>query len=130
MSDELPWENASLAIFAQSEADLKPLATLLRGDLPIPPGIRHIIADLVDPDGPGVQRFRLELTNDETKRNNNLKYINQIIPVVVKYKSLLAEGISSQDAAITVAGNFSISDRTVYRYVKEHEDMLKSLKGG
>jgi hypothetical protein len=52
MIDEDEWINAVLALICNIPASPKPLAAMLRGDTPIPPGIRDTLAELIDPGEP------------------------------------------------------------------------------
>jgi hypothetical protein len=54
LADEMgdDWINAVEAFIAWTPPDQKPLAAMLRGDAPIPPGIRDALAELIDPGKP------------------------------------------------------------------------------
>ena len=64
------WINAVLALAACTPKNPKPLAAMLRGDTPIPPGIRDALAELIDPGKPEYLGCKLVLKETgETRKN-------------------------------------------------------------
>jgi hypothetical protein len=64
------WTNAVLDLICNIPASPKPLAGMLRGDTPIPPGIRDTLAELIDPGEPEYLGCKLVFEETgETEKN-------------------------------------------------------------
>jgi hypothetical protein len=124
------WQAAADAIFGCDPPDVAPLARLVARATHIPPGIRDMLAAMLDPDGAGYLRFKFELKNLDNKRDSHEKETSLIMPVAMAYNKLVSNGKSAQEAAEIVAENFYISDRLVFTYVKLWKERLSWLNGG
>lgn len=132
------WDATGTAIFGSSEPDVRPLVAMLRGNAPIPPGIRDMLAELLDPDVHDYCDFKLELRDvSTTKKGLAVEFDNLII--AVDYERRLASGQKGEDAAQEIAENRgvpglvekkSLSARTVFNYLGARADRFNWLKGG
>jgi hypothetical protein len=127
MNDEDEWINAVCAVIATTPPDLSPMAALLRGNKPIPPGIRDALAELFDPGEP--PRYNVRLTPEliETQNKDVAFYMKWI--AVGIYDRLRAEGVSEEDALMEAAKIFPRDKSVVHRArISIHEFIAKLLK--
>jgi hypothetical protein len=111
--------------------DAKPLVELLRGDLPMPLGIRDILAELLDPGEPdimggklifkktsGIERVigRVVARGEADELGTTVKVVDSELLAVFEYYKLIAEKQSSQLAAFHAGELHGVVDRTIYRF--------------
>ena len=119
------WLNAIAAF-----PDVKPLIDLLRSDLPMTPGARDLIAEMLMPGNPPIDKFQLEC-----KPNPQFDDMLWKVSVEAKYRSNRADGLGSEEAAEQtgdpVAGVRQVGVRQVHRVVGEKTGLRlhKRLKG-
>jgi hypothetical protein len=102
MNDEDEWRNAVTAFIAGTPQDPKPLAAMLRGDTPIPPGIRDALAELIDPGKPEYLGCKLVLKETGETRKNLRKLA-------------------------TVGGSNSIGERQAFRYKSHLKQVMERI---
>src|ERR1700730_15088970 len=98
MNDEDEWINAVQALICNIPASPKPLAAMLRGDTPIPRGIRDTLAELLDPGEPPLYNVRLTPKFIETPNKDETFFTKWI--AVGLYDRLRADGATQEDALI------------------------------
>lgn len=129
LSKDDEWQNALVAIFGRTTPDLAPLADMLRAtDHPVPVGVRHTIADMVDPNAVGgYLGFRLEIRQVASITHIDGKRMAIAIEYYNLHKEKTANGEMEPSKASSeeLAERHGISDRTVERYVHEFRDWLE-----
>ena len=126
MEDDLAWENAGAAIFGRTTPDLRPLVELLRGERPIPAGMRHMLAMMMDPDGDGYLHFQLKLDSLESKRRGIVEDLASM-SIAADYYRRKESGKTSEVAAEETGEKFGIDSRTVYRRVERWKEFKRFL---
>jgi hypothetical protein len=139
------WENAILAITGVAEAKLKedgsiehvmdprPLATLLRGDKPIPISIQHTIADLLDPppESHMNRSFDIRLSPIPIKTSRKQQEFMRDKRAFGDYTRLCKAGKSAEEARIEVCKKYnwqcdeSIFNRHLAK-VREHLNWVRT----
>jgi hypothetical protein len=127
VTDDDLWLNASSAIFGRTDPDIRPLVELLHGDRPITPGIRHMLATMIDPDGDGYLHFKLKLESLANQRRGPQRDLESM-KVAVQYRSERRAGKSSFDAALETAEKFGTDERTVYRHERRWKRVVDFLR--
>lgn len=112
---DLIWLNAITKL-----PNAKPLVELLRGDLPVPLGIRDLLAELLDPDVPDIMGGKLIY-----KKTSGIERAISELRAVFDYYKLRDKGELSQEAAVRAGEIHRITDRTVYNYIRS--DYLRRL---
>lgn len=107
-SDDI-WLN-SLAAFP----DVRPLAQLLRSNAPMSAAVRKLLAELLLPQDPPIERFILE-----PKLNKDFDKMLRKLDVVSEYRMATGSGASSELAAGEAGTKQNITGRQVFRYLKE-----------
>jgi hypothetical protein len=123
--DDLEWLNAGVAL-ANPPHDPSHFVALLRSGRPIPNGARDMLAEMLDPNGPGYLHLRLIVSNTETK-TRNIAIDNENLAIVSEYRKHMEAGKSSQEAAIETGEKFGCSDREVYRRIKDWKMLAQWL---
>jgi hypothetical protein len=119
------WLNAMAAF-----PDVKPLVDLLRSDVPMPQGIRDLVAEMLAPGDPPIEAFRLEC-----KRNPAFNKTLSKFDIETRYRANFAAGMDSDEAAKQTgdpnAGVRQVGVRQVHRIVKDRsaKRLHKRLKG-
>src|SRR5262245_29169688 len=115
------WLNAFAAF-----PDVQPLVKLLRSDTPMPSGARKVLAELLSPDDPPIDRFVLE-----PKVNTEFDKMIRKYSAVGDYVLQTNAGNSSETAAEEAGAKQNVTGRQVFRYFKEKipERLYKRLKG-
>jgi TPR repeat protein len=112
-SNEDIWLNAIAAF-----PDVKPLVDLLRSNLHMPPGARDLLAEMLMPGDPPIEKFQLEC-----KPNPDFETVLWKLSVEAKYHMNKAAGLGSEEAAEQTgdpsAGVRKVGVRQVLRVVKE-----------
>lgn len=103
MNDDDEWINAVLALICNRPESPKPLAAMLRGDTPIPPGIRDTLAELIDPGEPEYLGCKL----------------------VFKETGATEKNLCRLD---TVVGRNSIGQRSVYRHKAHLKKVIERIR--
>ena len=126
---EILWASAAVSIVEKvGEPNLLPLVALLRSDVPITPAARDMLAALIDPDGEGFLRWRLQLVNTGTKRNNTSKDIKKLL-IWHEYNDRMKKGERSEDIVYDLAEKNSCNERTIYNDLKAIENLRSWLSG-
>jgi hypothetical protein len=127
MNDLDEWINAGCAMMANTPPDLKPMAALLRGNKPIPCGIRDLLAELLDPGDPPLFNVRLTPEFISTPNKETALFMKWI--AVGVYDRLRAEGVSEEDALMEAAKIFPREKSVFHRSrIFIHEVVPKLLK--
>ncbi len=103
--------------------DLKPLAAMLRGNMPIPRWVRHELADYIDPSERIGFRLCVKWAGSRSQCDTYVKSLK----VAAAYKRQRALGFSSEDASFHVAEQHGIDPRSVLRHVKSWRQRVKRL---
>jgi hypothetical protein len=97
------WTNAVLALICNMPASPKPLAAMLRGDTPIPRGIRDMLAELIDAGEPEYLGCKLVL--EETgETEKNIQKLDRL------------------------GGNNSVGERTLFRHKADLKKVMERLR--
>ncbi len=118
---------AMLAVTAQSSPDLQPLAEMLRGNRPIPPGVRDWLAELCDPGKPnylGVQ-LNVVLTSTIRKQAEAIRHRE----VSVKFFEARRGGETAEVAAERIGEEYVMNARTVQRHAAAWKKLTERLRG-
>jgi hypothetical protein len=105
--------------------DGEPLASLLRSATPMPPGVRDLLAELLNHGDPDICGGRLVYKPTGGIR----KATDEWLPVAVEYHERVDQGASSETVAEDVAVKQNVSDRTVFRYVRAWKELVARLRG-
>ncbi len=131
------WLDASAAIFGAKDPDVRPLVKMLRGNAPIPSGVRDMLAELLDPSVADYCDFKLELLDVSTKRNGLGKQFDDMM-IAGEYERRLALGEKAENVAQDIADKKgirglveknSLTARTVFNYVEARASRLNWLRG-
>jgi hypothetical protein len=111
-SDDI-WLNAFAAF-----PDVGPLVNLLRSDLPMSLGVRGLLAEMLAPGDPPIEKFQLEC-----KPNPRFEKTLWKVDVETRYRVNRAQGLKSEEAAKQTgdpkAGIRQVDSRQVFRVVRE-----------
>jgi hypothetical protein len=118
VSTDDQWQNAILALIANTTPDPKPLARLLRSPAPIPEGIRDALAELLSPGKPEYLHCRLVLEKDNKAFEKDIKFK---LPSIAEFARLRGENLSAVEAA-RLSGTGA---RTLFRRLAWHRDWLR-----
>lgn len=119
------WLNAIAAF-----PNVKPLAELLRSEAPLSLGVRHLLAEMLVPGEPAIEKFHLECKPNPSFEDGLWK-----LSVETRYHLNRAEGLGSEEAAERTgdpsAGIRQVGVRQVHRIVKEQTGrrLSRRLKG-
>jgi hypothetical protein len=143
MNDLDEWINAGCAMIANTPPDLKPMAALLRDvNKPIPPGIRDLLADLLDPGEtpPHNARLALKFISAEFSTPNKEAAFYEKWIAVNAYGRLRAEGMSEEDALVKLANDkIFLRDKSVFHRARQFihayiptyiSETLRRIRGG
>jgi hypothetical protein len=119
--------------------DTKPLADLLRTySTPMPPGVRDLLAEYLNPGKPDICGGRLmyeptdgirRVVGSEVDDDGGLLSLVADYHDEVERRKAAGEPGPSQEAAITVGEKSGQSDRTVYRRLQEWRALVARLRG-
>jgi hypothetical protein len=114
--------------------DTKPLADLLRTySVPMPPGARDFLAELLSPGDPNIYGGRLVYKPTDTFRqvagDNGLLSLVKDYYDEVERRKRAGEKDPSQGAAATIGEKTGQDGRTVYRKVKALRALVARLRG-
>jgi hypothetical protein len=124
MSDD--WNNAVTAFLASSQPTLKPLADMIRGNEPIPQGVRDMLATMLDPDAEAYLYFKLKLVSTENKRKNVSKDL-EAMEVSADFAKRPEK--TREEAAEKTGEAFGIDPRTVFKHKARHAKLLSWIRG-
>lgn len=123
------WRPAREAIFGRKPPDLKPLAELLRSDIPVSPGMRDALAELLDPRVPAIYDLRLEIKKTSPPAYKSDGGFQLWLRVARAFRDERQSGTSYEEAAAIVGEDNGIDPRHVRRLIKKAEKFLARLRG-
>jgi len=113
------WINAFGAL-----PDVEPLVRLLRSDVPMTPGARDLLAELLSPSDPPISDFELV-----PKRIKKFDTILEQLEKVAPYAQEREAGQSAQAAAAEAGEAAEVTDRTIFRYRENLQRLGERLRG-
>jgi hypothetical protein len=113
------WINAFGAL-----PDVDPLVRLLRSDVPITPGARDLLAELLSPGNPPISDFEL-VPKRIKKFDTMLEQLEKVTP----YAQEREAGQSAQAAAVEAGEAAGVDERTIFRYRENLRRLGKRLRG-
>jgi hypothetical protein len=126
---EILWASAMVSIFENPQSpNLRPLVALLRSDMPMTASARDMLANLIDPDGDGCLYKRFKLVDISNGRNGTSKDIKKML-ICSNYRERLDKGERAEDIVYDLAEKNSLSEKTIYNYVRDIESLRKWLAG-
>jgi hypothetical protein len=113
------WINAFGAL-----PDVQPLVRLLRSDMPVTPGARDLLAELLSPGDPPITDFELV-----PRRNKKFDAMLEQLEKVARYAEEREAGKSAQAAAVEAGKAAGVEDRTIFRYRERLGQLGERLRG-
>ena len=102
------WEQAFRAL-----PDMRPIARLIRSDVPMPPAARYRLAALLTPGNPPMWEWKFSC-----EENKDFKKVRRNLDVEDKYRGKMADGIRSEEAAEQAGSQYNIGDRRVHQIME------------
>lgn len=125
--DDDPWRKWVSAMFMilggsgmlrGTDATVRPLADLLRGETEIPPIVRLKLADMLDPS----KNWQYNMLELKKKWWLSKKKQNAIVAALL-LSDKIKGGLNLSSAISEVAVDLNVEDRTIYRYLEDDAEL-------